>query len=80
MVHHVRHGVYRLREGPSTARGFTRTASATIFADRDDHAWRTQSRSPTFFSTAFFSAGINWFGPRLTVSFSSFPVKSNGHA
>ena len=60
--------------------GFTRTASTTIVTNRNAHAGRTQSRSPTFFSTAFFSAGIIWFGPRLTVSFSSFPVKSNGHA
>ena len=40
---------------------------------------QTQSRSPTFFSTAFFSSGSIWLGPILIVSFSSLPVKLNGH-
>jgi hypothetical protein len=49
--------------------------------DKEPHGiHRTQSRSPIFFSTAFFSAGSIWLGPIFTVSFSSFPVKLNGHA
>ena len=53
---------------------------ALILDGQADGIHLTQSRLPTFFSTAFFSTGCSWLGPILTVSFSSVPVKWKGHA